>query len=221
MKEKIEKKYWESSKKRRPVSHPVVKFYCTQRVEYLKKNLDFSSIKTALDVGAGYGYSSFYFPSSIELVSSDFSFMNLTISPMRDKIQTSSLDLPFRSHCFDLVYGWSFLHHLEKPEKAVDEMARVTKRYLVLLEPNKKNPIQFAFGLLHPMEHGTLKYDKKKLLSHLNDIKFKLISLEATGWLFAGASPTFSLAICKHLPFVHRLGLCNIMVCEKPLSVKY
>lgn len=218
MKEDKEKKYWEllEHKKKRSVTHPVVNFYSNQRIDYMKKQLnDFKNIKTALDVGAGYGYSSYHLPKSIDTLALDFSFMNLIANPVKNKIQASALALPFNSNSFDLVFGWSFLHHLDQPEKAVTEMARVTKKYLMLLEPNRTNPVQFAFGLLHPMEHGTLKFTKQKLLGYLENIKFRLISCEATGWLFNGASPTFSLKIARHLPFVHRLGLVNIMICEK------
>jgi len=218
MKEEKEKKYWETleHKKKRSVNHPVVDFYSNQRIDYMKKYLnDFKSIKTALDVGAGYGYSSYHLSKSINTLALDFSFMNLIVNPVKNKIQASALDLPFKSNSYDLVFGWSFLHHLDEPEKAVAEMARVSKKYLVLLEPNRNNPVQFAFGILHPMEHGTLKFTKQKLLGYLKNIKFKQISCEATGWLFNGVSPIFSLNIVKHLPFVHRLGLVNIMICEK------
>jgi len=218
MKEEKEKKYWETleHKKKRSVNHPVVDFYSNQRIDYMKKHLnDFKSIKTALDVGAGYGYSSYHLSKSINTLALDFSFMNLIVNPVKNKIQASALDLPFKSNSYDLVFGWSFLHHLDEPEKAVAEMARVSKKYLVLLEPNRNNPVQFAFGVLHPMEHGTLKFTKQKLLGYLKNIKFKQISCEATGWLFNGVSPIFSLNIVKHLPFVHRLGLVNIMICEK------
>ncbi len=218
MKEENEKKYWEEleHKKKRSVTHPVVNFYSNQRINHMRKHLDdFKSIKTALDVGAGYGYSSYHMPKSINTLALDFSFMNLISNPVKNKIQASALDLPFSSNSFDLVFGWSFLHHLDAPEKALSEMARVSKKYLVLLEPNRNNPVQFGFGLLHPMEHGTLKFTKQKLLGYLEDIKFRLISCNATGWLFNGASPVFSLKIAKHLPFVHRLGLVNILICEK------
>ncbi len=218
MKEQNEKKYWEEleHKKKRSVNHPVVSFYSSQRIQYMKKHLDdFENVKTVLDVGAGYGYSSYHLPSSLDVLALDFSFMNLISNPVDNKIQASAPDLPFKTNSFDLVFGWSFLHHLDDPDKAVAEMARVTKKYLVLLEPNRNNPVQFAFGLLHPMEHGTLKFTKQKLLKYLDKIKFKLISCEATGWLFNGASPIFSLRIAKHLPFVHKLGLVNILICEK------
>lgn len=218
MKEKKEKKFWEEleHKKKRSVDHPVVKFNMNQRINYMKKYLgEFKSIKNTLDVGAGYGYSSFYLPSTTEVTDLDFSFMNLISNPMKNKIQASALNLPFATNSFDLVYGWSFLHHLDDPDIAVKEMARVSKKYLVLLEPNRNNPVQLGFGILHPMEHKLLNFNKKKLLSYLDKINFKLISCDSTGWLWAGASPIFSLKIVKHLPFVHKLGVVNIMICEK------
>jgi len=218
MNEEQEKVFWEEldQKKKRSVNHPVVKFYMNQRIEYMKKHLNnFSDIKTGLDVGAGYGYSSYHMPDSVKMTNLDFSYTNLLSNPIKEKIQGSALDLPYKDNSFDLVYGWSFLHHLDFPDKAVDEMARITKKYLVLLEPNRNNPIQFAFGILHPREHGTLRFTKKRLLDYTKRINFKLISCEATGWLFAGASPIFSLKLCKHLPFVHKLGVVNIMICKK------
>ena len=213
-----EKEFWEKldQKKKRSVNHPVVKFYMNQRIDYIKSHLDdMKDVENALDVGAGYGYSSYYLPSHIQVTNLDFSFSNLINNPVQEKIQASALNLPYADDSFDLVFGWSFLHHLDLPERAVHEMARVTRKYLVLLEPNRNNLVQFAFGLLHPREHGTLRFTKKRLLGYLEQINFKLITCDTTGWMFAGASPTFSLKICRHLPFVHRLGVVNIMICEK------
>ena len=166
MKQDQEKVFWEEldQKKKRSVNHPVVKFYMNQRIEYIKKHLnDFNDVKTVLDVGAGYGYSSYHMPKSVKMTDLDFSFTNLLSNPIKERIQGSALDLPYKDNSFDLVYGWSFLHHLDSPDKAVDEMARITKKYLVLLEPNRNNPVQFAFGILHPREHGTLRFTKRRL----------------------------------------------------------
>lgn len=219
MEEILEKRYWDTVKQRgilkRSVSHQVVEFFSNQRIEYMKKYIDFNSIETALDVGAGTGFSSFHFPSYIQLIDVDFSFRNLSINPSKRKVQASGYHLPFTSNCFDLVYCWDFLHHVENPEKAVTEMARVTKRYLVLFEPNRNNPIQYVYGHWNKNERGTLKFHKKRLLGFLNEIKFKLISCENVGWLFAGTCPTFTLSIGKYLPFTHKMGVSAVLICEK------
>ena len=219
MHEKLEKNFWDTAKnigeiKRSPL-HPVVKFFSEQRIQYMKKYMDFNSIHAALDVGCGTGFSSCNFPSFIKLVGLDFSYRNLTLNPMKEKTQASAYYLPFKSNSFDLVYGWDFLHHLDSSEISIDEMARVTKKYLVLFEPNSNNPIQFIYGLLNRQERGTLQFNKKKMLALIKKIKFRIISCDSVGWIFAGASPQFSLGLATHFPFIHKLGISSVIICEK------
>lgn len=217
--EPLEKRYWETvtnaGEIKRPVTHPVVHFFSNQRIEYMKKYIDFSLIHAALDVGCGTGFSSFHFPSDVNLIGIDFSYRNLSLNPIMNKIQSSAYSLPFNSNSFDLVYGWDFLHHLDAPEKSILEMSRVTNKYLVIFEPNKNNPIQYIYALSNKNEKGTLKFNKKRLLELLDVIKFRLISCETVGWVFAGASPTFSLGMSERLPFSHPLGISAVMICEK------
>jgi len=219
MKEILEKRYWENVKSageiKRDATHPVVTFFASQRIEYLKKFIDFNDIQNALDVGCGTGFSAVHFQSSIDLIGIDFSLRNLIIAPIKSKMQASAYCLPFSSNTFDLVYGWDFLHHLDSPEKSVIEMARVTKKYLVLFEPNSNNPIQFLYAFSNKNERGTLKFNKNKLLEFLDIIKFKLIKCDTVGWTFAGATPKYLLRLNKHLPFSNRMGISSVLICEK------
>ena len=218
MKEILEKRYWENVKRageiKRDANHPVVTFFASQRIEYLKKFIDFNNVKNALDVGCGTGFSAAHFQPSIDLIGIDFSLRNLIIAPIKTKVQASAYCLPFSSNTFDLVYGWDFLHHLDSPEKSVIEMARVTKKYLVLFEPNSNNPIQFLYAFSNKHERGTLKFNKNKLLEFLDIIKFKLIKCDTVGWTFAGATPQAMLGFNKRLPFSHRMGVSNVLICE-------
>jgi len=219
MEEKFEKDFWEDAKNigeiKRSPSHPVVKFFSNQRIEYIKKFLDFNSISSALDIGCGTGFSSYYFPTSLKLVGLDFSYRNLALNPLKNKTQASAYSLPFQDNSFDLVYGWDFLHHLESPEKSVLEMSRITRKYIVLFEPNRNNPIQFFYGLLNSQERGTLEFNQKKLLKLIEKINFRIISCDSVGWVFAGASPTFSLRFAKQLSFSHKLGISSVIISEK------
>ncbi len=218
MDEKFEKNFWENAENigelKRPINHLVVKFFSNQRIQYMKKYIDFNTIESALDVGCGTGYSSYHFPFK-KLIGLDFSFRNLMINPMKPKIQASAYQLPFRSNSLDLVYGWDFLHHLETPEMAIEEMARVTKKYLVLFEPNKNNPIQFIYGLVNKQERGTLQFDKKKLLELIKNTNFRVKVSDSVGWVFAGASPKLSIRFVKYLPFSNKLGISSVIICEK------
>lgn len=51
--------------------------------------------------------------------------------------QASIYDLPYKDSSFDLVICTEVLEHLDEPEKAVREMLRVTKKYLILSVPNE------------------------------------------------------------------------------------
>jgi len=214
-----EKQYWETVKRageiKRDARHPVVTFFASQRIEYMKKFINFDTIKNALDVGCGTGFSATHFPSPIDLIGLDFSLRNLRIAPLKTKVQTSAYLLPFSSDSFDLVYGWDFLHHLDLPENAVIEMARVTKKYLVLFEPNRDNPVQFLYAFSNKNERGTLQFNKNKLLEFLDIIKFRLVKCDNVGCTFAGATPTFALGLSKRLPFSHWMGISSVLICEK------
>ncbi|HSX40785.1 MAG TPA: class I SAM-dependent methyltransferase [Candidatus Saccharimonadales bacterium] len=45
--------------------------------------------------------------------------------------------LPYRSSSFDLITCTEVFEHLEKPEKALDELIRVSKKYILLSVPNE------------------------------------------------------------------------------------
>lgn len=219
MNEIFEKQYWDNVNNageiKRPANHAVVEFFANQRINYIREFIDLNNIKNALDVGCGTGFSSYHFSPICPVVNLDFSLRLLKFNPSPNKIQASAYYLPFKSDAFDLVYGWDFLHHLDNPINTIKEMARVTKNYLVLFEPNKKNPIQFMYAYSNKNERGTLKYDRQKMLDFLKSIDFQLISCDSVGWVFAGATPAYLLGLIKHLPFRHFIGISIALICKK------
>jgi ubiquinone/menaquinone biosynthesis C-methylase UbiE len=57
----------------------------------------------------------------------------------------SALSLPFKDNAFDLAITVQALHHMPSPEKAVEEMERVSKE-LCFFEPNKESAVH---SILH------------------------------------------------------------------------
>lgn len=51
--------------------------------------------------------------------------------------QGSVYDLPYKDNSFDLIICTEVLEHLEKPTKALNEILRVSKRYLIISVPNE------------------------------------------------------------------------------------
>lgn len=54
-----------------------------------------------------------------------------------DMQQGSVYELPFKDDTFDAVICSEVLEHLEDPKKALGELARVTKRYVIITVPNE------------------------------------------------------------------------------------
>lgn len=49
-------------------------------------------------------------------------------------LDAEQMDLP--DECFDLVFAHAVLHHCRSPHRALCEMLRVSRRYVIFLEPN-------------------------------------------------------------------------------------
>ena len=111
-----------------------------------------------LDVGCGNGFFTYYFSKLAYTVGIDYSRYMLSINPCNPLIQGSALSLPFRANSFDLFFCSNLLHHVEDLESVVSEMKRVSKKFIVLSEPNRNNPLMALFSVLIREERGQLKF---------------------------------------------------------------
>jgi 2-polyprenyl-3-methyl-5-hydroxy-6-metoxy-1,4-benzoquinol methylase len=95
--------------------------------------------------------------------------------------QASVYDLPYKDNSFDLLICTEVLEHLKDPSKALEEMLRVTKKYLIVSVPNE--PLFMLSNFLrgknlsrHGNDEGHINHwnpwGLKKLLSR-NKIKVK------------------------------------------------
>jgi ubiquinone/menaquinone biosynthesis C-methylase UbiE len=57
-------------------------------------------------------------------------------------------DLKFEDNSFDVVFCHALLHHVDDIDRVIGEMKRVSCKWIVLLEPNRNNPLMFLFSLL-------------------------------------------------------------------------
>jgi ubiquinone/menaquinone biosynthesis C-methylase UbiE len=55
--------------------------------------------------------------------------------------------LPFRDECFDVVAVHDGLHHVQNPDRAIREMARVARRGVLILEPARAALTRLAVHL--------------------------------------------------------------------------
>jgi ubiquinone/menaquinone biosynthesis C-methylase UbiE len=212
----LQRTYWCSDHNFRAYDHPIVKFFADQRVELIDEKIGLLSCHNVLDIGCGSGFSTYYLSQKVKgrTYGGDYSLKMLFAHPMKRHIMCfDALNLPFKDNQFDLVNAWEILHHIEKPEKAVSEMVRVSKKYIVIFEPNRWNIAQLLFAFYEREHRWVLRYSSKYLLNILKDCGVKNVLFYAKcGYIFPNKMPFLLFNILKNLNFLSKIGISQIVV---------
>lgn len=162
--EKSTQQYYANSRER-TYDHPVIQAFSTPKYQWIDQQIQLSG-KSVLDVGSGNGYFAQHFEQHCQLTALDLSANQLQYNPASNKKVGSAYQLPFADNQFDVVFCSNLLHHLENPALAISEMQRVSRRYVVINEPNRNNPIIFTGALLIPHERRAI-YSSRRFLNRL------------------------------------------------------
>ena len=212
-----QKDYWERgnlTKRRRP-EHPVVAEYILPKINVLRRYVSLTQQTRLLDVGCGNGFFTFYFDKICDVCGVDYSEKMLQINPVKNTSLMNASDLKFKDNSFDVVFCHALLHHVENIDKVIQEMKRVSQKYVIILEPNRNNPLMFLFSSLVREERKALKFS----LSYLADIVRRnglcVITSFSYGMIVPNKTPTFFLPLVRLFNFKQPLGMTNFIIAEK------
>jgi SAM-dependent methyltransferase len=211
-----QKAFWEGVKERRAPDHPVVLAFVRPKLDLVLDALPSGDAKprTMLEVGAGNGFFSHALSRAFELTCLDFSQNMLDRNPLpaERKVRGDAEQLPFDADSFDVVFCGNLLHHLVEPIVAVREMARVARRYVVLIEPNAVNPLMFLFGALKKAERGTLKFTRRYLRNLGMDAGLHSVRMLTQGFVLPNKTPEALLPVLKLVDAAHPMGFYHVGV---------
>jgi len=137
-------------------------------------------------------------------------------NPHAKLIIGSVYQLPFADNSFDIVFCSDLLHHLDNLPQALTEMSRVTKKYIVVSEPNCQNPLVFLFSFLNKEERGALKFNKKFLANLLTCNDLEIINILTSGLIFPNKTP-WVLPFLKFFDKNNPFGSCLTIISKKKL----
>lgn len=209
--------YWESPgrKGRRHPTHPVIEAYVLPKIELISRRIGIGKDTRLLDVGCGNGYFTYHFSKICDTSGVDYSRTMLDINPVKNTYLMDASALKFEDSSFDVVFCHALLHHVEDPAKVVSEMARVARRHVVIIEPNRDNPLVLMFSLLKKEERGAMKFSMPYLKGVVERAGLAIDEALSFGIIVPNKTPASWLAALR--PFDRRqpLGVVNIVIAEK------
>ncbi len=208
-----EREFWEAGGVYRTSEHPVVELFARQRIQYLRAIGALEGVRSLLDVGAGSGFSSAFYPPEIRVVATDYAAGMIGSNPVRDRLRSSAYALPFPDGTFDAVSCWELLHHLEDPRAALREMLRVSRNGLIVFEPNRLNPGHWCLAALRENERQALRFSPR----HVRQLVLAaggLIRIHVRcGLIFPNITPLPIARLLRRLPFrVPTIAISQLVV---------
>lgn len=183
----VQADYFNSVAYRDPM-HPVVSAYADPKIEYIEKHLPLQG--TILDVGCGNGIFTLRLAKAgAKVIGLDLSELLLSQNPHPGLTRGDATTLPFADGAFDCVFEANVLHHLRDREGVIREMARTSRRYVVLLEPNRYNPLMFALSLAVREEIGGLKSSLARLRAEVSRSGLRTLAHSTTGMISQNNTP--------------------------------
>ncbi|MFH1610426.1 MAG: class I SAM-dependent methyltransferase [Patescibacteria group bacterium] len=215
--DKFQKQYWERKtlEKRRTPVNKVIRSYVLPKIKEIRKQVDINENTTLLDVGAGSGAFSFWFDKICKTTAIDYSSHMTKLNPIKNKLCMDAQKMTFIDNNFDIVFCHAFLHHIDNIQAVLKEMKRVSKKYIVIMEPNRNNPAVFLFSLIVKEERLALKFSLKYLKEQIKKADLEIISAYPYGLMTPNKCPAFLLPILKLFNRRFFLGITNIAIAKK------
>lgn len=212
-----QRKYWERKEleKRRHPSHEVIREFVTPKIKEIREVVAIDKKTKLLDVGGGNGFFSYYFDKICDTTCVDFSETMIRLNPIKKKYLMDANNLKFKNNSFDIVFCHSLLHHVDNISRVLEEMKRVARKYVVILEPNRNNPLIFLASLMIREENKALKFSLSFLKRQVKSQDLKIICSFSCGLITPNKTPKTLLPLLRLFNFKFFMGATNVVVAKK------
>ena len=204
--------YWEGQRKRRHPSDPIISAFVRPKLDFVLRYIELPPSPQVLDVGCGNGYFTYYLQELGRSIGLDYAAAMLKLNPCSDLVRASTLNLPFPGDTFDVSFCSNLLHHLSEPVAAITEMKRVSKRYVVISEPNRNNPAILALGLVKPEEREGLRFTGSFLLSMAERAGLQVLACETMGFVTPNRMPRLVVRLAGRFNAPNPFGAYIVLV---------
>lgn len=194
-----------------------VRGFAVPKIEWIAKSAPITPDTTILDVSAANGTFTWHLGELTEhVVGVDFSrpLLKRALAGARC-IQADAALLPFADESFDFVLESNFFHHVPDPETVLDEMVRVSKKYIVLVEPNRWHPPMAAFMALHPPDWKGLRFGPNHIRRLARRSCLSVVALSPQGMVYPNHTPAALVGFLGRFDQPRPWGAYTVALLEK------
>jgi SAM-dependent methyltransferase len=212
--DETQRRYWAEASFRSPLD-PVVSAYADPKIEFLNRHVSFSD-RRVLEVGCGNGtFTVRLAEKAANVIGVELSPHMLVKNPHKLAVVGTAEGLPFADRSFDIVFAANLLHHVSRPNHVLCELRRCSARFLMLVEPNRWNPLMLGLGLIERAERGTLRSSRRGLLRQLELAGLRTIAVTTTGMISQNRTPGFLVPWLKRFDREMALGEYIVLCAER------
>lgn len=182
---------WEKQHKRQP-SHTVVKAFVKPKLVMIDEIINIKKDWKILDVGCGNGWFTYYLNEySRKVEGIDISKYMIKNNPCKNVRYGDAEDINSSSNKYDLVFSSNLFHHLDNPIKAFNEFVRVSKKWIVLSEPNHNSMLVKLFSFINKYEREIPKLED--LYNYIHKLNVKIVKQFNQGFVTPASTPVWLL----------------------------
>jgi ubiquinone/menaquinone biosynthesis C-methylase UbiE len=193
--------HWDQRRFYRDARDPAAEAFARPKLEWLAHALGIEPGASVLDVGAGTGMFTYWWTQlGMHATGLELSENMIRRSACPELMQIGdAYEIPFADGSFDLAFAGNLLHHLDRPQDALREMARVARHGVAVVECNRNHPPMAAFGAVSSVCRGLLHYTRRSTDELAREAGLEVVASKLHGYVYENRSPRASLPLAQQL----------------------
>jgi len=189
--------------------------YVTGILKAVQNHISITNNMHLLEIGCGGGLFTNYLNRMCTVTGIDISEESLKNNLVKNTCKMDVRNLGFPDKSFDISFCHAVLHHVEDLAESIGEMTRVTRQYLVIIEPNRFHLVNFLLALVNPEERQLLGFAIRDIMRFAEKFDFHQTALFPMGLIPPSITPRSLIPILPGTNFKQPFGWDQVLIMEK------
>jgi len=184
-------------------------------IDLISRDVPLTPDTSVLEIGCGYGIFTCQLAGDCRVHGIDVSIDDLRLNPVPAVSQMDGARLAFADASFDVVLAHHSLHHIAGWRRALAEMARVTRRYVVVADLNRWNPVNRFFLAVGAEDTPDPYFTCSWLTGAFERVGLCVVRHRTWGMMSPFLTPHLLMPLQRLTWFEQPLGLEHLVIGEK------